>query len=91
MISDFVFEPAEFCIITYKYSVDSIKGVAAVEFDPVTKTFTFGQDDDLTISGSTFTDYLVTISAMVGDVIQIKTDKTFSLKVKNPCIDSAYL
>ena len=49
------------CAITYSYSIVDAAGSAALTFDPTTRTFTFNQVDNLSLSGSTYKDYVVTV------------------------------
>ena len=41
------------CAITYTYSITAVAGGAALSFDAITRTFSFSQNTDLSLSGST--------------------------------------
>ena len=74
--------------ITYLYSVTPT--AALVSFVPSTRTFTFYEATDLTQTSTTgpnyYKDYTVTITALAGSMLETAD---FSLRVKNPCVDSA--
>ena len=57
------------CDVIYSYTITNVAGDAAVTFDPdpLVRTFSFNQIDDLTLSGNTFTDYIVTVIGKSGN------------------------
>ena len=59
-----------------------------MKFDPISSTYEFFLDDDLALAGSSFIDYAIIYRGTVGDVVE---DSEFKLRVKNPCIDPAYV
>lgn len=87
------------CEIIYSYSVQElpesgdgsnigelvslIPGMAA-------RRFWFSYDSDLIPSGDTYKEYLITVTAVSGDVVQVSTQNSFTLTVYNPCLDNAY-
>ena len=79
------------CAITYDYSITTPAGDAALTFDPVTRTFSFSQDTDLSLSGATFTDYTITVTGQAGNVTPVQGQESFNLRLKNPCIDPTYV
>jgi len=79
------------CAITYDYSIATPAGDAALTFDPVTRTFSFSQDTDLSLSGATFTDYTITVTGQAGNITPVQGQESFSLRLKNPCIDPTYV
>ena len=82
-------EPS-WCSITYSYEITSIAGDSALTFDASTRTFTFSEDSDITLSGPTFTDYTVKVFGTSGNVLSSSAEESFNLRLKNPCIDSAF-
>jgi len=50
------------CAITYTYTITDAAGSAALTFDPTTRTFTFNQVDNLSLSGINYKDYVVTVT-----------------------------
>ena len=68
------------------------EGAAAVTFDASTQTFTFGQVTDLSLAGNNIgTLYSVVVTAQVGLVSLVETTVSFSLRLRNPCTDPAYV
>ena len=57
----YVSNPA-WCAITYTYSITDAAGIVALTFDPTTRIFTFNQVDNLSLSGSNYKDYEVTVT-----------------------------
>ena len=81
------------CAITYTYTVDDSSGGGAVAFedDQNVRQFTFDYEDDLDFCGPVSTDYTVTVLGEIG-ITETKTDSTsFTLTLKNPCIDSSHV
>lgn len=83
-------EPS-WCEIIYTYTISDPLGDTALTFDALTQTFTFDKIDDLAPSGSAFIDYTVTMRGTSGNVIPVFDEQSFTLKLKNPCIDPAYV
>jgi hypothetical protein len=81
------------CAITYNYSITTPDGDAAVTFDLTTtiRTFSFSQETDLSLSGATFKDYTITVTGQAGNVTPVQGQESFNLRIKNPCIDPAYV
>jgi hypothetical protein len=50
------------CAITYTYTIADAAGNTALTFDPTTRTFTFNQVNNLSLSGSTYKDYVVIVT-----------------------------
>jgi len=61
----FVSNPT-WCAITYSYTISNEAGDSALSFDTTTRIFTFSQVDDLSLSGSTSKDYVVTVTGQAG-------------------------
>jgi len=61
----YVSNPA-WCAITYSYTITSASGGSALTFDSTTRTFTFSQVNDLSLSGSTSNDYVITVTGQAG-------------------------
>ena len=47
--------------------------------------------DDLTLAGASSVDYLVTLKAKVGTSNTIEKQSTFTLTLKNPCVDPDFV
>ena len=85
-------DPA-WCDITYTFSVDAVSGGSAVTFnaDATVRTFTFNYLADLLLSGPVSTDYTVTVTGEIGITTKQSASATFTLTLKNPCIDSNFV
>ena len=79
------------CDITYSYTITDPSGDPVLSFDALTQTFTFDYSSDVILSGSDFIDYTVTVTGEAGNITPTTGSSSFILKVKNPCIDPAYL
>ena len=79
------------CAIIYSYTIASAAGDAALTFNPATRTFTFSQVNDLTLSGSTMKDYVITVTGEAGITIPVQAQRSFTLTIRNPCINSAFV
>ena len=68
-------------------------GAAAVTFnnDATVREFTFNNSADLSLCGLTSIDYTVTVNAEIGMTEKQKASQTFTLTLKNPCIDSNFV
>ena len=92
---EFMTEPAD-CPITYSYSVTDFAGEEVVSFNSQLKKFTFGQSNNMILAGNLYTDYTITIAAMVGGSSipmsnTIPTTGSFNLRVKNPCLNPEFV
>ena len=58
--------------------------IQLVEFDDTLNEFTFGLSNNIALAGNTFIDYTVTVTGMTS--VSEET-VSFTLKVKNPCLD----
>ena len=67
------------------------KADAVLTFDPASRTFIFSQDSDLSLSGSKYKIYQVQVIGEAGNIRTVKGINSFSLTLKNPCIDPAYV
>lgn len=63
----FTVDPA-WCDIQYSYSVSPIEAEAAIYFEPLTRTFTFHNVDDLGLSGPDYSSYMVFVKGLSGAV-----------------------
>ena len=70
MVPTYTPEPS-WCPITYSYQITSVDGDSALTFDAISRTFTFFQDSDLSLSGSDFKDYTVTVIGTAGAVTPV--------------------
>ena len=59
------------CEVTYNYEITHVDGDSAVSFDSdaSTRTFTFSYESDFSLSGDSFTDYIVTVIGTAGSVV----------------------
>ena len=89
-----VFTPdPSWCTITYSHSVTDTAISAAVAFnnDATVREFTFNNSADLSLCGLTSIDYTVTVNAEIGMTEKQTASQTFTLTLKNPCIDSNFV
>ena len=56
-----------------------------------TRTLSFDKIDDLTLAGESFIDYNIIVTGTSGKVVPVSGSATFTLRVKNPCIDSDFV
>ena len=77
----------------YSFTVTDPSGAAAITLnaDMTVREFTFSNLLDITLSGLTSVDYIVTVNADTG-ISEVKADAaTFTLTLKNPCIDPNFV
>ena len=60
-------------------------------FDSATRTFFFSNNNSLSLSGTTFKDYMITMTGQSGNIKPVKGYASFNLRIKNPCINSDYV
>ena len=78
------------CPFDYTYAVEDTSAGAAITFDIINFEFLVFWITDLSLSGGTttdFIDYTVTITATINDATGVTTDGSFTLQIKNPCVD----
>lgn len=83
-------DPA-WCEIIYSYQIDDTAAKVAINFDPVARLFKFKYSDDLNLCDSTSKDYIIAFKGKSGPVEPQSATATFTLKLKNPCIDPAFV
>ena len=83
----FIVEPAG-CPITYSYLVSPPAADAVITFDAATRTFTFFNDDDVTIAIDY--PYGISIKGAAGSATPVITTAIppILLNIKNPCLDA---
>lgn len=82
------------CTVTYTYTVSDAAGNPVITFDDVLRTFTFDHTaglDPLLDPLVAFKDYTVTVTGTSGDITPLGVDATFELRVRNPCLDPAFV
>ena len=86
----FIGNPA-FCDIIYSVEVSDPLAKTSFSFDsdPDQRLFTFFNDQDVSPAGPVSTDFTVTLKGVVGTLAVIETTATFTLTLKNPCVDPA--
>ena len=79
----------DWCEITYSYetSLPQQNSLMSVLTDP-SLTFTFEDAEDISLSGSNEKSYTITVTGVTGSTPILSASASFSLTVKNPCIDS---
>ena len=90
-VNDMTVTPSA-CQLTYTHSLSEASSVVSL-FDPALKKFEFFEASDLTqtLTVSPFyKDITVSLIGSAGVVTATTAQKTFTLRVKNPCVDSAY-
>jgi hypothetical protein len=55
------------------------------------RTFSFLYGTDLSPSENTFKEYLITVTGVSGDDVQVSDQDSFVLRVNNPCLDNDYV
>ena len=88
----FVSKPI-WCTVSYSISVDDPSASNAFTFDadPTKRIFTFNNVDDLSLAGSSSTNYTISVTGKVGNSIIRQATSSFNLRIKNPCIDPNYV
>ena len=79
------------CAIEYSYTISDTLGNSALTFDGSSRAFTFFNFDDLAPAGLDFQDYTIAVRGTSGNVIPVFGMTTFNLRLKNPCIDPAFI
>ena len=83
-------DPA-WCEITYSYQISSAAANVVIDFDPATLQFKFKYSAKLDLSGPTSKGYIVSVKGISGSTVPMSATATFTLTLKNPCIDSAFV
>ena len=55
------------------------------------RTFTFFNDDNVSIAGAVGQDYTITVTGEIGTITAMTASETFTLTLKNPCIDRNFV
>jgi len=81
------------CAIVYTFDVTNASGTSVISFnsDPLVREFTIHYDADLLLCGATSTNYSVRVKGTVGNIVVRSDSATFTLTLKNPCIDPAFV
>ena len=90
----FSVEPALHCQVTYTAKVTDPDGVeypCPDCFDPVTQVFAFHHESDIDVSGPTSKQYQIEITGSSGYLTAIQNTASFTLEVRNPCIDPDFV
>ena len=59
--------------------------------DPAARQFTFDYSADLTLCGLSSQSYVVTVQGEAGNVVKTSSTASFTLTLKNPCIDTNFV
>ena len=91
-VAAFTLDPS-ICVTSYTYVLKDDTGstVACNCFDTTSLTLTYFHDSDLIPSGPTFRDYTLEVTGASGTNTLVEATASFNLRVKNPCIDPAYV
>ena len=84
----------DWCSVNYSHTVLDVNGDSALptlSFDQVSRTISFTDNTDLLLSGATFLEYTVTVTGVAGNISEVSGFTSFALKVKNPCINPAFV
>ena len=84
----FITDPPD-CPVTYTYSVSPPAAQDVVSFDESTRTFTFFNDQDVSIASSY--DIMITGDAGTVSTFMSSPPPFIPLTVKNPCEDTNYV
>ena len=90
-IPEFTTDPPG-CPVTYTYVVNPAAATAVLSFDDVTHTFTFFNDQDISIASDV--PYGILITGTTGTVAPISADilpPFLPLTIKNPCVDPNFV
>ena len=79
----------EDCAFMYTYAVETIDADAAITFDGATQEFTVQYIQDLVLSGTTFIDYTITVTATVPCSEPLLM--SFVLRIKEPCTNTNFV
>ena len=81
----------DYCDVVYSIEVSDPIVLTAMSFLPETRVFTFFKDSDLEGASDSQVEYTVTLKAVMGSgAVPIEASTSFTLTLKNPCIDSAH-
>ena len=86
----FIVEPAG-CPITYTYLVSPPAADGAITFDAATRTFTFFNDEDLTIAIENPYGILIKGAAGSATPVEATAIPPLLLTIKNPCEDASFV
>ena len=89
---EFTISP-DWCDTVYSFTITDADGQLAVQFDANQdiRTFTFFNDDNISLADLDFKDYTVTVKGEFGTTTILDAISTFKLQLKNPCIDPAFV
>lgn len=86
----YIADPA-WCEILYSYSIINVEGDAVLTLDAVGRTFSFNYTVDLDLCGLSSTDYQIAVTGTSGPIVPQSDTATFTLTLKNPCIDPTFV
>ena len=81
------------CDITYSAKINDVAVEAVISFDsdPTLRTFSFHNEVEIALAGTSSKDYVVNVIGSAGSVDQISTEATFTLTINNPCADKEFV
>ena len=77
--------------MSYSYSTFDEKVEQVLTFEPSLRLFTIEHQDDLNLSGEVFTDYDILVNGQFSFADPTSDFTILSLRLKNPCLDPAYV
>ena len=85
-------DPA-WCAIWYTYTITDVSDDAGLTFndDPLTREFSFNYSSVLFNTRASSKEYIVTVTGTSGNMIETSDSADFTLTLRNPCIDPAYV
>lgn len=86
----FTTEP-DWCEVTYTYRTSGASDAIALNSNMASRTFSFVYDKDLRLADGSSADYKITIIGTIGKRTTKTAKTTFSLTLKDPCIDSDFV
>lgn len=91
-MQEYTADPA-WCAIVYTYTISAITDDSVVAFndDPAIREFSFLYDSNLDLCGATSTAYTITVTGTSGNIVSAVNSASFTLTLKNPCIDPNFV
>ena len=80
-----------YCEVVYSLEVSDPLVNAAISFDANTGEFVFFNDADVSLAGLDSIDHVITLKGVLGTQNTIETQTSFTLTLKNPCIDPTFV
>ena len=80
-----------YCEVVYMLEVSDPFVNAAINFDANTGEFTFFYNSDVSLAGLVSQDYTITLKGVLGSLNTLEAQTSFTLTLKNPCVDPSFV